>query len=124
MISALHIILNTYDADAARGFFRDILGMEFVDAGEGWLIFAMPPSELACHPGAEEVAGESEGGSELYLMCKDIVETRAELETKGIEFVEAIADHGYGLVTHLKVPGYGTVGLYEPHHPSPLAGFR
>lgn len=123
MITAVHTILNSYDADAARAFFGDVLGFEAVDAGGGWLIFALPPGELAFHPAEELGPGRTEGGAELFLMCKDIEATRAELEAKGVEFVEPVTDYGYGLQTRLKVPGYGNLGLYEPRHPSPLAVF-
>jgi catechol 2,3-dioxygenase-like lactoylglutathione lyase family enzyme len=123
VIAGVHTILNAYDAEAARAFFRDILGFESVDAGGGWLIFELPPGELACHPGPELEAGQSEGGAELFLLCKDIETARAELEAKGVEFVEPVADHGYGLVTRFRVPGYGNLAIYEPHHPSPLGVF-
>lgn len=122
-IAGAHIILNAYDAETARGFFHEILGFKCVDAGEGWLILALPPAELACHPGPDLTAGQSAGSAELFLMCKDIEASRAALEAEGVEFVGAVADHGYGLVTVVKVPGYGNLGLYEPRHPSPLAEF-
>jgi catechol 2,3-dioxygenase-like lactoylglutathione lyase family enzyme len=123
MIAAVHTVLYAHDANAARAFFRDVLGMDSVDAGDGWLIFALPSAELACHPGAGLVAGREEGRSELFLMCTDVEATRRELESAGVEFVEPVADQGYGLVTRLRVPGYGELGLYEPRHASPLAEF-
>jgi catechol 2,3-dioxygenase-like lactoylglutathione lyase family enzyme len=123
MISAVHIILNAFDAELARAFFRDILGLECVDAGEGWLIFGLPPVELACHPGPALPAGQLAGGVELFLMCKDLEATRVVLESKGVEFTGEIADHGYGLVATIMVPGYGALGIYEPRHPTPLAEF-
>jgi predicted enzyme related to lactoylglutathione lyase len=117
MIAGAHTILFAHDAGAARAFFRDVLQLDSVDAGHGWLIFALPPAELACHP--------AEGGSapttELYLMCRDIAATRAELETRGVEFVAPITEQGFGRLTRLRVPGYGELGLYEPRHASPLA---
>jgi catechol 2,3-dioxygenase-like lactoylglutathione lyase family enzyme len=119
----VHIILSTPDAEAARAFCRDILGWACVDAGDGWLIFALPPGELACHPGPALGAGQAAGGAELFLMCTDIAATRVALEAKGAEFEGAVIDRGYGLVAQLRVPGYGLLGLYEPHHPSPLAAF-
>src|SRR2546429_6944101 len=106
VIAGVHGILETFDADATRTFFRDILGLESVDAGEGWLIFALPPGELACHPGPPLAAGQSAGRAELYLLCKDIEATRAELKAKGVKFVGAVSDRGYGLVTPISVPGY------------------
>jgi catechol 2,3-dioxygenase-like lactoylglutathione lyase family enzyme len=123
MIAAVHTVLYAHDADAARVFFRDVLGMDSVDAGDGWLIFALPAAELACHPGAGRIAGREEGRSELFLMCTDVEATRRDLESDGVEFVAPIADQGYGLVTRFRVPGYGEIGLYEPRHASPLAEF-
>jgi catechol 2,3-dioxygenase-like lactoylglutathione lyase family enzyme len=121
VIAGAHTILFAEDAEAARAFFRDVLELEAVDAGGGWLIFALPPGELACHPTGAGVAGG--GRAELYLMCTDVVETRRELEAKGVEFVGEVTDEGFGVLTRLRVPGYGELGLYEPRHPSPLARF-
>jgi catechol 2,3-dioxygenase-like lactoylglutathione lyase family enzyme len=123
MIAAVHTVLYAHDAEAARAFFRDVLGMTSVDAGDGWLIFALPSAELACHPGAGLIAGREEGRSELFLMCTDVESTRRELEDRGVEFVQPVSDQGYGLVTRFRVPGYGEIGLYEPRHASPLAEF-
>ncbi|TWP52686.1 extradiol dioxygenase [Lentzea tibetensis] len=117
MIEGVHAIVFGQDAEAARAFFRDVLGLSGVDAGGGWLIFALPPAEVAVHP------TDGEPVHELYLMCKDVHATRAELQTKGVEFVEPVTDQGWGLVTRLKVPGGGDIGLYEPRHPSPLPNF-
>ena len=119
MIAGVHTILYAQDAERARAFFRDVLGMESVDAHDGWLIFALPPGELACHP-AEAPEG---GRAELYLMCADIEATRRELEAKGVEFVAPIANLGFGQLTRLLVPGYGELGLYQPRHASPLPAF-
>jgi catechol 2,3-dioxygenase-like lactoylglutathione lyase family enzyme len=124
MIAGVHTILYAHDAPAARAFFRDVLGLEFLDGGDGWLYFVLPPGELACHPGPGLIAGREQGNAELFLMCKDVEATRLELEAKGVEFVEPITDAGYGLMTRLRVPGFGELGLYEPHHPTPLAAFR
>jgi catechol 2,3-dioxygenase-like lactoylglutathione lyase family enzyme len=123
MIAAVHTILYAHDAEAARAFFRDALGMESVDAGDGWLIFALPPAELACHPGPGRIAGREEGRAELFLMCTDVEATCTRLEAAGVEFTQPVTDQGYGLVTRLRVPGYGELGLYEPRHASPLAEF-
>jgi catechol 2,3-dioxygenase-like lactoylglutathione lyase family enzyme len=120
-VAGAHTILYAHDADAARAFFRDVLGFEAVDAGGGWLIFALPPGELACHPASEPVA--ERGAAELYLMCIDVEEARRELEAKGVEFTAPVSDAGFGRLTRLKVPGFGDLGLYEPRHPSPLPGF-
>ena len=115
MITGVHALVFSRDAEAVRAFFRDVLGLDSVDAGGGWLIFALPPAELAAHP-----AGES-GGQELYLMCDDIEATVRELEGKGVEFTRPIGDEGFGLMTAMKLPGGGELGLYEPRHPSPLS---
>ena len=113
MIIGVHALIYSKDADGARAFFRDVLKFSFVDAGDGWLIFALPPAELGIHP--------SHKGSrhELYLMCDDVKATVKELKKKGIKFTQPIKDAGYGLVTSLKIPGGGELGLYEPRHPRP-----
>jgi catechol 2,3-dioxygenase-like lactoylglutathione lyase family enzyme len=111
VITGAHTIVYATDPDAARTFFRDVLGLSNVDAGDGWLIFKSPPGELAVHP----AAGPSH---ELYLMCDDIGKTVAELEAKGVRFTGPVADRGWGLLTSFEVPGAGTLGLYEPRHPT------
>jgi catechol 2,3-dioxygenase-like lactoylglutathione lyase family enzyme len=120
MITAAHVITFAADADAARTFFRDVLGFPSTDAGGGWLIFAMPPTELAVHPGGGW--GEAEGGHRLFLVCDDIERTVAELRDKGAEFTDEISREEWGLVAMLNVPGHGEIGLYQPTHPSPLEG--
>ncbi len=115
MINAVHSILYARDADAARAFFADVLGLHSVDAGGGWLIFALPPAELAAHP------ADAGGRHELYLMCDEIESTVAELQGKGVEFTAPVSDEGFGLLTSLKLPGGGELGLYEPRHPIPHA---
>jgi catechol 2,3-dioxygenase-like lactoylglutathione lyase family enzyme len=121
VIAGTHTILFAEDAEAARAFLRDVLGFAGVDAGEGWLIFALPPAEVAVHPGPGW--GRAVGQHELFLMCHDIERTVAELTEKGVEFVAPITDEGYGLMTRLKIPGAGELGLYQPRHPSPLVEF-
>jgi catechol 2,3-dioxygenase-like lactoylglutathione lyase family enzyme len=113
VITGVHAILFGEDAQAARAFLRDVLGFASVDAGDGWLIFALPPAELAAHP------ADSPGACELYLMCDDIEATVAELSARGVEFVRPVSDQGWGLLTAMKVPGAGELGLYEPRHPLP-----
>ncbi|MEA2217855.1 MAG: hypothetical protein QOJ35_481 [Solirubrobacteraceae bacterium] len=115
MISGVHAVMYSRDAEALRAFLRDVLGFEGVDAGGGWLIFALPPAELAAHP------SESGGRHELYLMCDDIAATVASLEARGVEFTGPVDDVGWGLLTAMKVPGGGELGLYEPRHPRPPA---
>jgi hypothetical protein len=118
-----------------------VLGLESVDAGGGWLIFALPPAELACHPaktgGTADTGGTAETGrtaephgtaepggtAELYLMCEDLEKTRAELEGKGARLGPA-REERWGRIAPLTVPGFGEVGLYEPRHASPLDPFR
>jgi len=113
VINGAHVILFGEDVEATRAFFRDVLELRAEDAGGGWLIFALPPAELACHP--------SSGPShELYLMCDDIQATVSELEAKGVEFTAPVSDEGFGLLTKMRVPGAGELGLYEPRHATPL----
>jgi len=114
VITGAHAIIFTPDADGVRAFLRDVLGFSSVDAGDGWLIFALPPAELAAHPSEGEVRHE------LYLMCDDIEATVAELQGKGVEFARPITDEGFGLMTALNLPGGGELALYQPKHPSPL----
>ena len=113
MITGAHAIVYSSDADADRAFFRDVLGFPSVDAGGGWLIFALPPAELAAHP------ADAGGRHELYLMCDQIEATVAELQARGVEFTAPVSDEGFGLLTSLKLPGGGELGLYEPRHPTP-----
>src|SRR3954465_13457949 len=96
-ITGVHAILYTRDADADRAFLRDVLGLESVDAGGGWLIFALPPGEVACHPAAE-TRRHGPGTCELYLMCTDLEATRGELEARGVELVAPVTDQGYGVL--------------------------
>ena len=114
MINGAHAIIYSTDAEADRTFFGEVLGLDSVDAGGGWLIFALPPAELALHPHA------SGGAHELYLMADDIRATVDELRARGVEFTRAVSDEGVGLVTAIRLPGGGELGLYEPRHPSPL----
>jgi catechol 2,3-dioxygenase-like lactoylglutathione lyase family enzyme len=117
VITGAHVTIFAEDAEAARAFFRDVLGFPHVDAGDGWLIFATPPAEIGIHPGGGWEQGE--GQHLLFLMCDDIERTVEELTQKGVEFVEPVTDEGFGLMTSLKVPGAGRLGLYEPRHERP-----
>jgi catechol 2,3-dioxygenase-like lactoylglutathione lyase family enzyme len=114
MITGCHLILFAQDAEAARSFFRDVLELPSVDSGGGWLIFALPPAELAAHPTEGQISHE------LYLMCDDIASTVSELTRKGVEFTDEISEHDWGSSIPMKVPGAGVLRLYEPKHLSPL----
>jgi catechol 2,3-dioxygenase-like lactoylglutathione lyase family enzyme len=113
MITGLHAIVYSRDAEADRTFFRDVLGFAAVDAGRGWLIFSGPPSELAFHP------GETGSKHELYLMCDDVKAEVKRLQDKGVA-CSPISDEGWGLLTSLSLPSGGGLGLYEPRHPTAL----
>jgi len=113
MVNGVHAIVYAADAAKARAFFKDVLGLRSVDAGRGWLIFALPPAEIAAHP----AEGEQNGRHELYLMCDDVEETVAELKKKGVEFKDSPVDRGWGILCTLKIPGGGEMGLYQPKHP-------
>ena len=115
MIKAVHSILFAPDADAARAFFTDVLELDSVDAGGGWLIFALPPAELAAHP-TDGVAHHR-----LYLMCDDIEATVGALEAKGVRFAGPVTDEGFGLMTAMELPDGTELSVYEPRHPTPLA---
>jgi len=118
VIAGVHAIIFAEDAERARAFLRDVLGFEAVDAGAGWLIFALPPAELAVHPGPGW--GREAGRHALFLMCHDIEQTVEELERKGARFASPIEDEAWGRIAQLEIPGAGEIGLYEPRHPSPL----
>jgi catechol 2,3-dioxygenase-like lactoylglutathione lyase family enzyme len=113
VINGAHTVIYTKDAERLRAFFRDVLELPSVDAGGGWLIFALPPAELAAHP------SDATPRHELYLMCDDIEATTAELAAKGVEFSGPVSDAGFGLLTAIRLPGGGELGLYEPRHPVP-----
>ncbi|WP_055590916.1 VOC family protein [Streptacidiphilus griseoplanus] len=110
MINGAHIILYSSDAEADRAFFRDVLGFPHVDAGGGWLIFQLPPAEIAVHP------AESPSSHELFLMCDDIAGTVAELTVKGVRFTRPLTEAGWGVTTGFQLPGGSEVRLYEPRH--------
>ena len=113
MISGVHAVVFSREADKVRAFFRDVLGLAAVDAGGGWLIFALPPAELAVHP------ADGDGRHELYLMCDDIHDTLTELSGKGVEVAREVSDQGWGLMAAIRLPDGSEFPIYEPRHPSP-----
>ena len=114
MVIGSHVIFYARDADRVRSFVKDVLQLSSVDAGHGWLIFALPPAEFAVHP------IEGTPHCELYLMCDDIQATTKDLQAKGVEFVHPVKEERWGLVSAIKLPGGGEIGLYEPRHPTAL----
>jgi catechol 2,3-dioxygenase-like lactoylglutathione lyase family enzyme len=114
VITGVHAIAFSPDAEKVRAFFADVLNLPSIDAGGGWLIFALPPAELAVHP--------TDGASrhELYLMCDDIHATLAELSSKGVEVARDISDAGWGLLAAIRLPDGAELPIYQPRHPSPL----
>ena len=114
VITGVHALVFAEDAAAARAFFRDVLGFPSVDAGDGWLIFALPPAELGIHP------AEAGGRHELLLMCDDVEVTVEELKGKGVKVTRPITDEDFGQMTAVEVPGGGELLLYEPRHPTAL----
>ena len=115
MIYGAHVILYSTDPDADRAFFADVLEYPSVDAGHNWLIFGLPPAELAVHP-------DQDGGRhELYLMCDDLGAFVGRMSELGVPCSEPTTER-WGSITHLTLPGGGTLGVYQPTHPSPITG--
>ncbi|MDX6500073.1 MAG: hypothetical protein QOG23_3333 [Blastocatellia bacterium] len=110
MINGAHVIVYSQDAEADRAFFKDVLGFPSVDAGHGWLIFALPLSEVAFHPG-------DNGAHQLYLMCDDLKSEMSALAAKGVA-CEEVQEPRWGLLTTVLLPGGGRLGLYQPKHPT------
>ena len=115
MIIGLHTLIYSNDAAKDRAFFRDVLGLKFVDTGHDWLIFAMPPTEMGVHP----TDGDLEW-HELYLMCDDVEKTVADLKAKGVECGE-ITNAGWGMLTTITLPSGGKLGMYQPRHPMAIS---
>jgi catechol 2,3-dioxygenase-like lactoylglutathione lyase family enzyme len=115
MISGAHVIVYTKNPEADRKLFRDVLKLKSVDAGHGWLIFALPPAEAAFHPADEN------GAHALYLMCDDLKAEMTALEKKGVK-CSAVQEERWGSITKLQLPGGGELGLYQPKHVRPGAG--
>jgi len=113
MIFGAHVIVFSKDAEADRAFLRDVLGFPSVDAGHGWLIFALPPAEVAVHPDAEN------DRHELYFMCDDLEAEISALENKGVRCSE-VQNERWGSITRIRLPGGSEVGLYQPKHPTAL----
>jgi len=113
MIFGAHVVVYSEDAPADRAFFRDVLGYPSVDAGHEWLIFSLPPAELAVHP------ADGDGGCELYLMCDDLQAEMAALLKEGVRCSE-VEEARWGSVTTFQLPGGGHIGLYQPKHPTAL----
>ncbi|MFB7353438.1 VOC family protein [Streptomyces gardneri] len=112
MFNGAHVILYTRDAEADRDFLKDVVGFGHVDAGRGWLIFKLPPAEIAVHP------TEGEPKHEVYLMCEDITSTLTTLEDRGAEISRPITDQGWGLLAAVRLPSGTELPLYEPRHPT------
>jgi catechol 2,3-dioxygenase-like lactoylglutathione lyase family enzyme len=115
MISGAHVVIYSKNAEADRAFFRDVLKLQSVDAGHGWLIFALPPAEAAFHPSDENGVVH-----ELYFMCDDLKAEMTSLAGKGVQCA-AVQEARWGSITKMRLPGGGEVGLYQPRHPTALA---
>ena len=114
MIYGAHVILYSADPDADRAFFSEVLEYPSVDAGHNWLIFRLPPAELAVHP------LEAHGGHELFLMCDDIGDLVRRMTALGVPCSEPSVER-WGSITRMTLPGGGTLGVYQPSHPSPIS---
>jgi catechol 2,3-dioxygenase-like lactoylglutathione lyase family enzyme len=113
------MIVYSKDAEADRAFFRDVLGFASVDAGHGWLIFAMPPAEAAFHPTDAEADADNDGAHELYFMCDDLKAEMKALAEKGVQCSE-VQEARWGSITRMRLPGGGKIGLYQPKHPTAI----
>ena len=113
-IFGAHVVVYSKDAAADRAFLRDLLGFSSVDAGDGWLIFTLPPTEVAIHP------AEENDRHELFLMCNDLKAEISALGSKGVHCSE-VQEARWGSITRIQLPGGGELGLYQPKHPSALA---
>jgi hypothetical protein len=119
MINGVHLLLNSCNPEADRAFFRDVLNFPSVDVGEGWLIFTLPPAEMAVHPAEENLtsphAGHDLAAGTIYLMCDNLSDTLDALAAKGVTHAEP-QQAGWGVVTSIPLPGGASLGLYEPRH--------
>lgn len=114
MITGVHAVLFSREAEQVRAFLADVLGLSSVDAGGRWLIFALPPAELAVHP------ADGDSRPELYLMCDDIQATLADLRARGAEIAREVTDQRWGRLAAIRLPDGAELPIYEPRHPSPL----
>lgn len=114
MIIGSHVVIYSRNADADRALFRDILKLTHVDVGHGWLIFGLPPSEVAVHP------AEGADGHEFYLMCKDVQSFIQAMKKQGLS-CSAVSEQRWGLLTQLTLPGGASLGVYQPRHARPKA---
>jgi len=123
VINGAHFILYSKDSEADRAFLRDVLQLRSVDAGRGWLIFRLPPAEVAVHPSSEDTAApnaeDSVAGAALYLMCDDLSSTMNDLRAKKVKF-SPVEEAQWGIVTTLRLPSGASIGLYQPKHPTAL----
>jgi hypothetical protein len=115
MIRGVHTMFYSSEAEALRAFLRDKIGLHAHDVGGGWLIFDLPEADMGCHP-ADPEKGAASGTHDISFYCDNIEQTVAELSQRGVEFTGPVEDHGYGLVTHFKVPGGFAVQLYQPRY--------
>jgi len=120
MIIGAHSIIYSKDPDADRAFFRDVLKFPYVDAHDGWLIFGLPPSEVACHPLMSEDPSTENGKHEFFLMCEDVTAFVAEMKSQDVPCTEP-ADQGWGILTSITLPGGSKLGVYQARHARPEA---
>jgi catechol 2,3-dioxygenase-like lactoylglutathione lyase family enzyme len=113
MISGAHVVIYSKNAEADRAFLRDVLGFAHVDAGGGWLIFALPPAEVAVHP------ADQNGRHEIYLMCDDVEAVIGRLQAANVP-TRPVTEEAWGLLTAFTLPGGGEVGIYQPKHPTAI----
>ncbi len=121
MIKGVHTMFYSSEAEELRAFIRDKLGFPHTDVGEGWLIFDLPEADMGCHP-ANAQEGGAAGTHAISFYCDDIEKTVSELKGRGVEFIDDIADRGYGTVIHFRMPGNVEVELYEPRYSKGSAG--
>ncbi len=123
MINGAHILLYSKDPAADRAFFKEVLGFKTVDAGGGWLIFGLPPTEMGIHPvdgeSGQQRGGHQMAGAVLYLMCGDVKSTIASLQAKGVPCGE-VTEANWGSQAAIRLPSGAEVGLYEPRHPTAI----